>query len=238
MSQVNYKIEDGKIIVTSPYNSDFVKAVRNINGKWTGNAWSVPAVMGDQVKNLLLKHYGTTGNEPTKTYIITAKKDIDELCGPVCAGGLVIAQARGRDSGAKTLDGVYLLDGDIDSTGSVKNWRTWVEKDSTFQVSLTDLQAERIAASESLRWKIEEKKDEKKEQTETKYIYRFEIYDATAKKQIKEVFFSSKDKADAMAKKEADGIEAQTIEPSKTLYALRDEKGHLIEIAVSRLILF
>lgn len=80
-------------------------------------------------------------------------------------------------------------------------------------------------------------KNETKE-SEMKYIYRFEIYDATAKKQCMEAFYRSKEKADAMAKKAAKGIEAQTIEPSKTLYALSDEKGHIIEIAVSRLILF
>lgn len=75
------------------------------------------------------------------------------------------------------------------------------------------------------------------------YVYRMEVYNYKTQKQTFEAFFSTKEKADALAKKKAEEmvggeIEPQTIEPSKTLYAIENSKDELIAIAVSRLIVF
>lgn len=139
--------ESGKLYVFTPYNADFVRDVKRINGVWSGSnrAWVVEPVMKDQLKKLLVKHYGETGEEQKRTYKIVATRTHEERLASVTAGGLVIASAMGRDSGAKVGEGVYMLEGDIDSTGSVKNWKTWVEEGSIFQVEMTDEQASRAA---------------------------------------------------------------------------------------------
>ena len=139
--------ESGKLYVFTPYNADFVRDVKRINGVWSGSnrAWVVEPVMKDQLKKLLVKHYGETGEEQKRTYKIVATRTHEERLASVTAGGLVIASAMGRDSGAKVGEGVYMLEGDIDSTGSVKNWNTWVKEGSIFQVEMTDEQASRAA---------------------------------------------------------------------------------------------
>lgn len=139
--------ESGKLYVFTPYNADFVRDVKRINGTWSGSnrAWVVEPVMKEQLKKLLVKHYGETGEEQKRTYKIVATRTHEERLASVTAGGLVIASARGRDTGAKVGEGVYMLEGDIDSSGSVKNWNTWVEEGSVFQVEMTEEQANRAA---------------------------------------------------------------------------------------------
>lgn len=145
--QIKTGKESGKLYVFTPYNADFVKAVKRINGVWSSSnrAWVVDPVMKEQLKKLLVEHYGETGEEQKRTYKIVATRTHEEHTAPVTAGGLVIASAMGRDTGAKVGEGVYMLEGDIDSTGSVKNWYTWVEEGSVFQVEMTEEQARRAA---------------------------------------------------------------------------------------------
>lgn len=152
--QIKTGKESGKLYVFTPYNAAFIRDVKNINGTWSGSnrAWVVEPVMKEQLKKLLLKHYGETGEELKRTYKITATEDHDVKWGPVQAGGLTLASAMGRDSGAKVSEGVYLLEGRIYSSGSVKNWFTSVEDGSIFQVDMTDEQAAR-AAEEG--WEVE-----------------------------------------------------------------------------------
>ena len=109
-------------------------------------------MLKEQLKKLLVEYYGETGEEQKRTYKITATRNHEEHLAPVTAGGLVIASARGRDTGAKVGEGVYMLEGDIDSTGSVKHWNTWVDEGSVFQVEMTEEQARR-AATEG--WEVE-----------------------------------------------------------------------------------
>ena len=65
---------------------------------------------------------------------LVAKEDLDERCAPVTAGGRRIAGANGRDSGARTCEGVSLVSGRIGSGGSRANWHTTVSKGATFEV--------------------------------------------------------------------------------------------------------
>ena len=152
--QIKTGKESGNLYVFTPYNADFVKAVKRINGTWsaTNRAWVVEPKMKEQLKKLLVEYYGETGEEQKRTYKITATRNHEEHLAPVTAGGLVIASARGRDTGAKVGEGVYMLEGDIDSTGSVKHWNTWVDEGSVFQVEMTEEQARR-AATEG--WEVE-----------------------------------------------------------------------------------
>lgn len=152
--QIKTSEESENLYVLTPYNADFVKAVKRINGTWsaTDRAWIVKPVMKEQLKKLLVKYYGETGEEQKRTYKITATRKFAEMLAPVTAGGLVIASARGRDTGAKVGEDVYLLEGEIKSTGSAKYWYTYVKEGSVFQVEMTEEQARR-AATEG--WEVE-----------------------------------------------------------------------------------
>jgi hypothetical protein len=152
--QIKNSKESENLYVYTPYNADFVKAVKRINGTWSAadRAWIVTPKMKEQLKKLLLEYYGETGEEQKRTYKITATRKFWECRASVTAGGLVIASAMNRDSGAKVGEGVYMLEGEIDSGGSAKYWGTEVEEDSVFQVEMTEVQARR-AATEG--WAVE-----------------------------------------------------------------------------------
>lgn len=152
--QIKTSKESEDLYVFTPYNADFVKAVKRINGTWsaTDRAWVVNPKMKEQLKKLLVECYGETGEEQKRTYKITATQKYSECRASVTAGGLVIASATDRDSGAKVGEGVYLLEGDIDSGGSAKYWSTVVKEGSVFQVEMTEEQARR-AATEG--WAVE-----------------------------------------------------------------------------------
>jgi hypothetical protein len=55
-------------------------------------------------------------------------------CDSFSLAGRSIARAFGRDSGAKTADGVIVLEGSFGSGGSVKNWTTRVSEGTVFRV--------------------------------------------------------------------------------------------------------
>jgi hypothetical protein len=73
--------------------------------------------------------YGTTGEEPYENVDLVIYNFSDSVRGgAVELFGRTIAKARGRDSGAKLGDGIILLNGSVDSGGSVKNWTTDVDE--------------------------------------------------------------------------------------------------------------
>jgi len=61
-------------------------------------------------------------------------KDVEAEKAPYVVGGCVLASARGRDSGAKVGEGVRLLNGDIDSGGSMRNWTSTIGANSKFKI--------------------------------------------------------------------------------------------------------
>lgn len=121
----------------TPYSDVFVKGARNLKGKWDGKiqAWVFPKKLHTQVRNLMLQSFSVTGEEPYKTCIITIPHftGSSEHCSDLNMFGRSIAFASGRDSGAKLADDVYLISGEIGSSGSVKWWRT-TATEATFEI--------------------------------------------------------------------------------------------------------
>ena len=153
---VYYIIEGDSIRVTTPYYYPFIKDARNLGGEWDSSkkAWIFPSFLLEPVKKLMIKHYGETGEEPTTPYLVTANEHVSETIGPVRCGRKLLCKAWGRDSGAKTYKGVYLLEGEIDSGGSAKWWTTYCTQGTVFRTDFTELQA-RVAAN-SKKWIIQE----------------------------------------------------------------------------------
>jgi len=50
--------------------------------------------------------------------------------GPAIAFGRVVGRARGRDTGARLGEGIVLVQGRIGSSGSWKNWETYIEPET------------------------------------------------------------------------------------------------------------
>lgn len=125
---------DDKIKVYSPYNSEFVRRIKNMKGKWRDGCWEVRADLIEEVRALMVEIYGRDDRPAKMVNIKVTAKDV--LASDYCAGlemfGRRICRAYGRDSGAKISDGIAFLKGDCTSAGSAKNWYTRILKDSVF----------------------------------------------------------------------------------------------------------
>ncbi len=138
--RVRTEEKDGKLLIFSPYNKDFVNQIHNIgSAKWNGaeKCWTVNLNSKSDVLDILTDVYGENGEKPveTCTIIIEAKNDIEEERDAVSFLGITLAKASSRDSGAKIVsDEVNFIKGDINSSGSRQYWSTWVEKGTQFKI--------------------------------------------------------------------------------------------------------
>lgn len=120
-------VRDSTISVESPYNADFVKAARDMGGRWDGSSssWLFDRRDEADVKALCMKIYGTDGDmSDVVTIKVTFPEGYEEYTEPIALSGRLIARAFGRDSGARLGEGVRLVSGGFNSGGSVKNWKT------------------------------------------------------------------------------------------------------------------
>lgn len=128
--------------IRTPYNPGFVSALKTriSTRSWDGGkkAWIVPAVYLDSVNSLLRDFYGYTG-EPTDEMVVvrvSCPNGADNRHGPVTFMGYSLASAWGRDSGARVGDNVALVEGNVTSGGSVKNWHSIVRAGSMFDITM------------------------------------------------------------------------------------------------------
>lgn len=123
--------------VVSPYNPDMNKIFRRLGGTFDREttAWVLPASIEKEVREKLMKKFGDDGEQDDRVNVrIRAKGDLEGWQEPIFYAGRIVAQARGRDSGAKPGDQVSLVSGTINSGGSVKNWETRVREGAEFVV--------------------------------------------------------------------------------------------------------
>lgn len=139
MCKIKVELTGEKALLYTPYNAGFVSAVKRIGGaRWTGDAWQIPADALENARKMMLKHFGETdemqGETITVRATVVSDQNLEELCRPVTSLGKTLARATGRDSGARVGDDVVLVSGDIDSNGSVKNWKTWIKRGTVFEL--------------------------------------------------------------------------------------------------------
>ncbi|HRR40482.1 MAG TPA: hypothetical protein P5244_04545 [Syntrophales bacterium] len=129
---INVQVKEGKIIVTSPYNADFVDRAKRLGGRWQSPSWVFDIRDEQAVRNLCRTIYGTDGQSIPDVVTIRATLDSSKRAyqGPITLFGRVVARAFGRDSGARLGEGVILVSGRFFSGGSRMNWYTEV-KDGT-----------------------------------------------------------------------------------------------------------
>lgn len=110
-----------KLFIKTRYNSELVKRCKALGGTWDDKekVWVFDAHFESEVSDL---EYEYCSDE-----VFLEVKFISNHFrrrGPIEIFGYTIARAWGRDSGARLSDDVALIEGDIDSGGSVKNWTT------------------------------------------------------------------------------------------------------------------
>ena len=132
MCNIKVTIKDGRASVFTPFNRDFVNAIRNVGGrKWDADdkCWTVPEEALPQVRQIMMTIYGETdlpGTCGSVTVKVTFKEEYSERRDDVIIFKKVIASARGRDSGAHPGDDVTFIEGEPTSGGSMKNWESVV----------------------------------------------------------------------------------------------------------------
>ena len=110
-----------KIILKSQYNRFLVEQCKKLGGKYDkeDGVWVFSDVVKNEVEELDFVY-----NSELVSVELTAVKDIYASCGSITFLGLDVVKATGRDSGAKTCEGVALISGNISSGGSRANWET------------------------------------------------------------------------------------------------------------------
>ena len=133
MCNIKVTIENGRAKVFTPFNRDFVAAIKsNIGGrKWDSDerCWTVPEEALPQVRQIMMDVYGETDLPDaggSVTVKLTIKQDLSEYCDGVIRFKKVLALARDRDSGARAGEDVTYLEGEPTSGGSCKNWESIV----------------------------------------------------------------------------------------------------------------
>jgi len=133
MCNIKVTIKDGRASVFTPFNRDFVAAIKtNIGGrKWDADnkCWTVPEESLPQVRQIMREVYGETDLPDaggSVTVKVTFKEEWSERCDDVVIFKKVLASARGRDSGARAGEDVTYLEGEPTSGGSRANWKSIV----------------------------------------------------------------------------------------------------------------
>ena len=170
MCKIRVEMAGEKANLYTPYNSEFVKAIKGIGGaRWNRDkrAWSIPVESVDVAREIMQRVYGesdvTTGKKVTIR--IKAKESMDAWHDGIYAFGVSLAHASGRDSGARVGENAMLVEGSIDSNGSMKNWTTYVAEGTIFQITIPESKLEACREEEAEWWEItvlQQGKEEKK----------------------------------------------------------------------------
>lgn len=131
---------NGRAYVDTPYNPDFVKAIKGIGGhKWEPEkrCWSVPETAVSAVRAIMEDIYGYSDLVPDETISlkVTFLNDVSSTRSDVVLFGKVMAHASGRDSGARVGDDVAYIRGGASSGGSTRNWCSIVREGSIATLS-------------------------------------------------------------------------------------------------------
>lgn len=133
------KTEDNNIEVETPYSSLFVSRLKESIGKRKWDANKRVWVVGEEDKDVLLailkEVFGySESREETCDVEITLDPHYLVNRGPIMIAGVVIAQAWGRDTGARLGENVTVIKGGFTSGGSRANWDTRIDEETVVRV--------------------------------------------------------------------------------------------------------
>lgn len=114
-----------EIRVRSPYSPRFVTRARAAGGAWKNPYWAFPAAAEEAVASALSDVYAYDEAEADLVTVrVMLLEEVAGDRGPAMLAGKVLANARGRDSGADQGADVIYESGHPQSGGSMKNWRS------------------------------------------------------------------------------------------------------------------
>lgn len=128
---IRIKIEDNKAYLSTPYNAEFVRRIRNVSGaKWdpTRIAWCIDAAAVDDARAIMRDVYGEddqTSGKKVKVKLHFSQRTY-AYHGSITIYGKTLSRASSRDSGARSGDDVSFVAGSPESGGSMKNWASVV----------------------------------------------------------------------------------------------------------------
>lgn len=147
------ELEDAGICVLKhfTFNWILVDYCRDLGGRWDSDVkvWVFSDIVADKIEELDYRW-----NSDLVSVEIKALNEISIRQSEVTFCGYQIAKAFGRDSGAKLGEGISMLQGDIDSGGSMKNWVTRVYENSIFRLKVPSLILDEMESGESILWEI------------------------------------------------------------------------------------
>ena len=163
MTDIKYVTDGSKTEIYSPYNPEFVRQIKSQLGtrKFDGQkkCWVINTDDLDIVKNIIREVYGYTDED---TEMVTVKMT---FTGPVSVekdavrlNGFPLVKATGRDSGAVPCEGVAVLEGEIESGGSVRYWETKIDQDTVLKVRMPKALATNPDASLNTYYEMDAKK--------------------------------------------------------------------------------
>ena len=125
---------DNHLEVKSAYNSEFVSAAHRLGGKYQNDVWIFDKRDEAAVREACYRCYGDDGIRLYQCDVrITAPDGLSSSeRGPIILFGRTVARAFGRDSGARTGDGVIIEQGCFYSGGSARAWLTRAQKETVF----------------------------------------------------------------------------------------------------------
>jgi len=122
MATVNVKVENGKVMVESPYNPQFPAKARELGGKWTGSEWQFDSRDEARVRELCVEIYGTDGT-PQELVDVRVKLHPDRIVSAdVWAMGREICCRRSRDAAVSMGTGVVLIEGEFGESGGSRRY--------------------------------------------------------------------------------------------------------------------
>lgn len=118
------EIVDTKAYIYTPYNAEFVKAIKGIGGaRWNRDksAWAIPADCADQAREIMRRVYGEDDRPDCGERVdvrLTFDSSVSEWQSAVTIYGKTISRAYGRDSGARCGDDVAFVEGQPESAAA------------------------------------------------------------------------------------------------------------------------
>ena len=81
MTDIKVTIKDGKAELYTPYNADFVKAIKALGGaKWNASkrCWTISEDMLPQAREIMMDVYGHTDEEQSVTIEVTEESELEK----------------------------------------------------------------------------------------------------------------------------------------------------------------
>lgn len=138
MNGFEIEIKDGQAYLTTPYNPVYVQRIKQLGARWDASSkrWRINEQSIYAARKIMREVYGEDDQKHGEkvTVIATFDKTQSALCSAYCLLGKIIAQAYGRDTGAKVGPDAAFVEGAPLSGGSVKNWETIIPKGSVVEI--------------------------------------------------------------------------------------------------------